>query len=353
MQRRTARLPWLSPRPPQTARRRKPPPAAAVVADAAAPAVAALSADAATADTKPDETAERFPPARKFTPVEAPKRPEVKPPARDSKRGVVDNRRQSGKLTVSKALGDDDGARARSLAALKRAREKEHRRSFGGGGSQPRDKQVRDVVVPEAITVQDLANRMAEKGSDLVKALFKMGTPVTINETIDQDTAELLVTEFGHNITRVSESDIDIAHDDDVDAVETLVSRPPVVTIMGHVDHGKTSLLDALRGTSVVAGEAGGITQHIGAYQVKTKGGRRDHLSRHAGPCRVYADARARRQCDRHRHPGGRSRRRADAADDRGDQPHQGGRRADDRGDQQDRQGRRQSTKGARAPART
>ncbi|MFL6783918.1 MAG: translation initiation factor IF-2, partial [Sphingomicrobium sp.] len=191
----------------------------------------------------------------------APKRPE---PARPS-RGR-DDHRQRGKLTVTRALSDEDDSRARSLAALRRAREKEKRHHQEVG---PSAKQVRDVVVPEAITVQDLANRMAERGADLVKALFKMGMPVTLTQTIDQDTAELLVTVFGHRIKRVSEADVDIDSSEDVDAPESLKARPPVVTIMGHVDHGKTSLLDAIRGADVVAGEAGGITQHIGAYQVQ------------------------------------------------------------------------------------
>ncbi|MEM1052623.1 MAG: translation initiation factor IF-2 [Pseudomonadota bacterium] len=245
---------------------------------------AAVQAEAEAAAAEADASAEAdveagtpTPAARKFTPVARPesKKPEKKTGKKKEDKAAANtgggkDKRRSGKLTVSKALNEDEGRRARSLAALKRAREKE-RRMQGGGSSKPREKQVRDVVVPEAITVQELAQRMAEKGADLVKALFNMGMMVTVNQTIDADTAELLVEEFGHNIQRVSEADVDIVAEQDDDPADTLKERPPVVTIMGHVDHGKTSLLDALRGTDVTKGEAGGITQHIGSYQITTK----------------------------------------------------------------------------------
>ncbi len=184
-----------------------------------------------------------------------------------------DEQRRSGKLTITKVLNEDEGERQRSLASVRRHREREKQRALQM--LQEQTKIVRDVVVPETITVQELANRMAERSGDVIKALMKIGVMATINQSIDADTAELVVAEFGHKIKRVSESDVEIGLKGDEDALEALEPRPPVVTVMGHVDHGKTSLLDALRQTDVAAGEAGGITQHIGAYQVVLKGGQR------------------------------------------------------------------------------
>ncbi len=189
-------------------------------------------------------------------------------PKTPSRRG--EPKRRQHKLTVNTAmLSEEEESRQRSLSALKRKREKQRKQVE----HMPPEKVVREVVVPESITVQELSNRMATRSSDVIKALMKMGVMATINEPLDADTAELVVEEFGHKIKRVSEADVEIgiggAPDDDKD----LKPRAPVVTVMGHVDHGKTSLLDALRATDVVAGEAGGITQHIGAYQVTLAGG--------------------------------------------------------------------------------
>jgi translation initiation factor IF-2 len=178
--------------------------------------------------------------------------------------------RRSGKLTLNDALAGE-GGRQRSLAAMKRKQERARQKALGLG--QKSEKQVRDVQVPETIVVQELANRMAERAADVVKSLMKMGMMVTMNEAIDADTAELVIEEFGHKMVRVSDADVEQVIDTVVDKPEDLIARPPIVTIMGHVDHGKTSLLDAIRHANVVSGEAGGITQHIGAYQVKADNG--------------------------------------------------------------------------------
>jgi translation initiation factor IF-2 len=179
--------------------------------------------------------------------------------------------RRSGKLTITSALGDD-GDRQRSLASVRRAREKERDRRLRMMKGQDA-KQVREVIVPETITLAELANRMAERVADVVKYMMKQGQMLKGSDNIDTDTAELIVTDFGHEIKRVAESDVEIGLEGVADTDENTAPRPPVVTIMGHVDHGKTSLLDAIRTTDVVKGEAGGITQHIGAYQVRLPGG--------------------------------------------------------------------------------
>ncbi|MBT4471205.1 MAG: translation initiation factor IF-2, partial [Rhodobacterales bacterium] len=210
------------------------------------------------------EAGDRIAPKREDAP-----RKENKPQPRNQKGG--DDRRRSGKLTINQALGGG-GNRQRSLASIKRKQDRE-RRKMAADNMGEREKVVRDVQVPEAITVQELANRMAEKTAAVVKSLMTNGIMATQNQTIDADTAELIVEEFGHKVVRVSDADVEDAIKLTEDNDEDLKPRAPVVTIMGHVDHGKTSVLDALRKTNVVSGEAGGITQHIGAYQITTDNG--------------------------------------------------------------------------------
>ncbi len=188
----------------------------------------------------------------------------------EGKKSRTSTKKRELKLTVSRALSDEIEARERSLASVKRAREKEQKNLNKDQNKENLKPVKRDINIPEAITVRELANRMAEQSSNVIKHLFGMGVTVTINQTLAADTAEYLVKEFGHNPIREEKAE-EIIQKIKASRTENLKNRPPIVTVMGHVDHGKTSVLDVLRSANVVSGEFGGITQHIGAYQIESK----------------------------------------------------------------------------------
>jgi translation initiation factor IF-2 len=233
---------------------------------------AEVAAQAAAAPAVVDPAlapAQRRAPPSGGLPVAVPRKKEDDRDTRKNK--GQDDARRGGKLTLNQALRGGEGGRHRSMAQMKRKQDRARQKAMGQ--NVEREKVMRDVQVPEAIVVSELANRMSEKVSDVVKSLMNNGIMATQNQSIDADTAELIVEEFGHRVVRVSDSDVEDVIKIIEDDAKDLKPRPPVITIMGHVDHGKTSLLDAIRNAKVVAGEAGGITQHIGAYQVTTESG--------------------------------------------------------------------------------
>jgi translation initiation factor IF-2 len=234
-------------------------------------AAAAAQAAAAPAPTDVDQPQRAAPSRPAPQDANAARKKDRDADQRNARNKGADDGRRSGKLTLNQALSGGEGGRQRSMAAMKRKQERARQKAMGG--SVEREKVTRTVNLPEAIVVSELANRMAERVGDVVKSLMQMGMMVTQNQTIDADTAELIIEEFGHTVNRVSDADVEQVINEVEDKPEDLQPRPPVITIMGHVDHGKTSLLDAIRNAKVVAGEAGGITQHIGAYQVTTDSG--------------------------------------------------------------------------------